>query len=323
MTKNPWIPFGIDHVNQDWHWLCSIDKAKFESFILVILNVGGFRVLVSEQWIDSKRANFAPEGSVFGAAHLTNYTVEYQVSGAGEPIVLVPGLAGGMGLLGPLAQLLSRDFKVITYQLRGEDNCFAIRRPFHLNDLVQDLREFLDVLGVETPTLCGVSFGGAIALEFAARYPGRIGNLIVQGAGSRFQPGLMQQVAGAVLSRFPLPFDNPFVNQFLALLFGRSENAGPLLDFVTQQIWSTDQSVMAHRLRLIEAFNMKPKLASIRVPSLVLAGTKDVLVPERNLRELCTGLPNGQLVRMSAAGHLAFVTHSGQVAKHVREFLGA
>jgi pimeloyl-ACP methyl ester carboxylesterase len=278
-------------------------------------------VLVTEQWLDHQRAKFAPERGTFGAAHLTNYTVEYNVYGSGEPIVLVPGLAGGMGLLGPLAQLLARDHKVITYQLRGEDNCFAVRRPFHLNDLVYDLREFLDVLGVESPTLFGVSFGGAIALEFAARYPGRIGNLIVQGAGSRFQPGLLQQIAGAVLNRFPLPFDSPFVNQFLNLLFGRPEHAGPLLDFVTQQIWSTDQSMMAHRLHLIESFNMCPKLASVRVPSLVLSGAKDVLVPERNLRELCKGLPNGEHIRLPAAGHLAFVTHADMVAKHVREFL--
>lgn len=280
-------------------------------------------MLVTEQWLEGKRARFAPGRGSFGAAHLTNYTVEYHVCGQGEPIVLVPGLAGGMGLLGPLAQLLARDHKVITYQLRGEDNCFAIRRPFHLNDLVCDLREFLDVLGVESPTLFGVSFGGAIALEFAARYPGRIANVVVQGAGSRFQPGFIQQVAGAVLSRFPLPSDSPFVNQFLNLLFGKGEAPGPLLDFVTQQIWSTDQSVMAHRLQLIESFNMCEKLSSIRVPSLVLAGLKDVLVPERNLKQLCKGLTKGKLIRIPQAGHLAFVTHADQIANHVREFLGA
>src|SRR6266404_4451345 len=167
--------------------------------------MGGRRVLLTDCWLRSTGATFTPEGGFSGAAHLTNYTVDYRIWGEGEPIVLVPGLAGGMGLLGPLARLLARSHKVICYQLRGEDNCFAIRRPFNLNDLVFDLREFLDTLGVETPALFGVSFGGAIALEFAARYPGRIGNLIVQGAGSRFLPGMLQQITGTVLNRFPLP----------------------------------------------------------------------------------------------------------------------
>jgi len=277
-------------------------------------------VLVTESWLESRGATFTPEGGAFGAVHLTNYTVDYRVWGEGEPIVLVPGLAGGMGLFGPLARLLATEHKVICYQLRGEDNCFAIRRPFDLHDLVYDLREFLDALGLETPTLFGASFGGAIALEFAARYPGRIGRLIVQGAGSRFMPGTLQRIAGTVLNRFPLPFDNPFVNQFFNLLFGRPEQAGPLLDFVTQQIWSTDQSVMAHRFQLIESFNMREKLAAIRVPTLVLAGEKDVLVPQRNLRELCNGLPNAQCKRVPQAGHLAFVTHAPQVAEHVGHF---
>jgi len=278
-------------------------------------------VLVTDQWLDSRGATFTPEGGSFGAAHLTNYTVDYRIWGEGEPIVLVPGLAGGMGLLGPLARLLSREHKVVSYQLRGEDNCFAIRRPFDLDDLVFDLREFLDSLGLESPALFGASFGGAIALEFAARYPGRISNLIVQGAGSRFMPGMLQKIAGAVLNRFPLPFDNPFVNQFFNLLFARPEQARALFDFVTQQIWTTDQSMMAHRFQLIESFNMQDKLAAVRAPALIIAGDKDVLVPQRNLRELYQGLPNGQCIRVPQAGHLAFVTHAQLMAEHIEAFL--
>jgi pimeloyl-ACP methyl ester carboxylesterase len=278
-------------------------------------------VLVTDRWRQCTGASFLPEGGISGAAHLTHYTVDYRIWGEGEPIVLVPGLAGGMGLLGPLARLLATKHKVICYQLRGEDNCFAIRRPFDLHDLVLDLREFVDVLGIETPALFGVSFGGAISLEFAARYPGRIGNLIVQGAGCRYMPGMLQRIAETVLNRFPLPFDNPFVNQFFNLLFGRPEQAGPLLDFVTQQIWSTDQSVMAHRFQLIESFDMQEKLAAVRVPTLVLAGERDVLVPQRTLHALCKGLPNGRFVRVPNAGHLAFVTHAEKISEHVRTFL--
>ncbi len=84
--------------------------------------------------------------------------------------MLVPALAGGFELLGPLARLLARDFQVISYQLRGEDDCFSLRRRFDLSDLVDDLTEFLDLLGLERPALMGVSFGGVLALELAARH---------------------------------------------------------------------------------------------------------------------------------------------------------
>lgn len=280
-------------------------------------------MLATEQWNQTLGASFQPEGGLSGAAHLTHYTVDYRVWGDGEPIVLVPGLAGGMGLLGPLAKLLSRRHKVITYQLRGEDDCFAIRRPFGLLDLVDDLREFLDVMQLESPTLMGVSFGGAIGLEFAARFPGRLGRLVVQGTGCQFTPGMLQKIANTVLNRFLLPADNPFVNQFFNLLFGQPPEAGPMVDFVNKQIWSTDQSVMAHRLALIETFNVQAKFDAIRARTLVLSGEKDVLVPQRNLRALCNGLQDAEFARIPRAGHLAFVTHAADVAGHVQQFLAS
>ena len=86
----------------------------------------------------------------------------------------------------------------------------------------------------------GVSFGGILALEFAARYPARLRSLVVQGVGSRFERGLLQRVAGWVLSSYPLPSDNAFVNQFFNLLFGGRHNPGPLFKFVTRQCWQTD-----------------------------------------------------------------------------------
>jgi len=256
-----------------------------------------------------------------GVAPLTHYTVNYREWGEGPPLVLVPGLAGGYELLGPLARLLSRHFRVISYQLRGEDDSFAQRRPFTLNDLVQDLAEFVDWHCLECPTVFGVSFGGALALEFAARYPHRLGHLIVQGAGARFEQGLMHQVTSAVLSRFPLPADNPFINQFFNLLFGGRQKPGPLVNFVTRQIWQTDQSVMAHRLRLVEAFNLEQRLERLRMPTLILAGDRDLLVSERSLQALCDGVPQARLARLKNCGHLAFVTQAERVAAEVRRFL--
>lgn len=275
----------------------------------------------SQRWLATTGASFLAGAGVTGCAHLTNYTVDYCEWGEGPPLVLVPGMAGGYQLLGPLAKTLAKDFRVISYQLRGEDNCFALRRPFDRADLVGDLAEFLDWLCLENPSLMGVSFGGVLALEFAARYPYRLKDLIVQGAGSRFEHGLLQQVAGTVLSRFPLPADNAFVNQFFNLLFGCPQKKDALFDFVTRQIWSTDQSMMAHRFHLVESFNMDQRLRKIRVPTLILAGERDVLVSPRSLTELCDGIDQAKLLRMKNCGHLAFVTHPALVAEKVRQFL--
>ncbi len=274
----------------------------------------------SVDWLNVSSAEFSAGVGSSGCAQLTHYTADYCEWGKGPPLVVVPGLAGGYGLLGPIAKELAKNFNVITYQLRGEDNCFAMRRPFNLVDLVEDLHEFLDWMCLENPTILGVSFGGILALEFAARHPYRLQNLIVQGAGPRFERGLLQLVAKSVLTRFPLPFDSPFINQFFNLLFGRKQQHDALFDFVTRQCWQTDQSVMAHRLHLVETHDMEERLPQIRVPTLVLTGERDLLVSRQSLRVLSQGIPKCRTIMLPACGHLAFITHPTKVAERVRRF---
>jgi pimeloyl-ACP methyl ester carboxylesterase len=273
----------------------------------------------STSWLAATCAQFNISGRV-GCAQLCNYSAQYVEWGVGPPLVLVPGLAGGTGLLAPLARILSEHFRVIAFQLRGEDDCFALRRRFTLKDLASDLAEFLDWHQLERPIVMGVSFGATVALEFASRLPYRPGKLIIQGAGVRFERTLLQRVAGAVLSQYPLPADNPFVNQFFNLLFGARRAPDDLFRFVTKQCWQTDQSVMAYRFKLLESFNMEQRLRGMRVPTLLLAGSRDLLVSEQGLLGLRAALAQSQLVRLPECGHLAAVTHPRLVAGEVQKF---
>jgi pimeloyl-ACP methyl ester carboxylesterase len=277
----------------------------------------------SEAWLAATGVEFSAGVGTSGCAQLTHYTASYREWGSGPPIVLVPGLAGGCDLFGPLARCLASRFRVITYQMRGEDDCFALRRPFGLDDLVKDLAEFLDWHCLESPIVLGVSFGGVVALDFASRFPHRLQHLVVQGAGARFEDGLWQRVAGTVLSRFPLPTDSPFINQFFNLLFGGQPEQEDVVRFVTSQCWKTDQSIMAHRFRLVEQFDLERRLNRIRVPALILRGDRDFLVSERSLKMLMAGLKQAKLVRLPACGHLAFVTQPERVTSEVLQFIQA
>ncbi len=275
----------------------------------------------SLQWMNSAGEQYSPRRGRAGRAQLSNYSVDYREWGEGPPLLLVPGLAGGFGLLGPLIRQLESSFRVISYQLRGEDDCFALRRRFRLVDLVEDLAEFMDSLCLERPAVFGVSFGGVLALEFAARFPHMLQRLIVQGAGARFERNLIQQVAGVVLSRYPLPSDSTFVNQFFNVLFGSKPRSPALFDFVTRQCWQTDQGVMAHRFRLLRQFDLSTRLDRVRAKTLILAGDRDFLVSKQSLALLANGLKDGRLVQLSGCGHLAFVSRPTEVAEEVRRFL--
>src|ERR1700722_11518271 len=147
----------------------------------------GSAVKATSDWMAQSGAAFSAGTGRSGLAHLRHYTTRYCEWGDGPPLVLVPGLAGGFELLGPLARQLAQSFRVISFQLRGEDDCFALRRRFDLIDLVDDLTEFLDWAGLESPPILGVSFGGVLALEMAMRRPHRLQALALQGVGARFE----------------------------------------------------------------------------------------------------------------------------------------
>jgi 3-oxoadipate enol-lactonase len=247
--------------------------------------------------------------------------VEVVRMGRGEPIVLVPGLAGGWRLLAPLARQLARTNEVIVSGLRGDRGPFGPTPAATVGELADDLAGLLDGLRLERPTLLGVSFGGAVALELAVQRPGRIGALATFGTEARFHISLGAMIARRVLERFPLPPDSPFLNQFFNILHGRVPESAAVAAFVADRIWETDQGVMAARLRALEGFDVGDRLWRIDVPTLVLAGTRDVVVPPGRQRALAESIAGARFETIAEAGHIGFVTHGAELARRVGRLL--
>jgi len=267
-----------------------------------------------------------PEEARRTEARLGGELVDVIRIGRGEPLVLVPGLAGSWKLTLPLARRLARRFEVITYGLRGDRfPSFGSTLPHHgiwdIGGHADDLASLIGQLGLERPAIFGVSFGGAIALELAVEHPSCLGTLIVQGADCRFRSTIGSTIARRVLERFPLPRDNGFLNQFFNLLHGVKPEPGPLADFVVERIWETDQSVMAQRLAQLESFDISERLWKIDVPTLVLAGSKDAIVPAARQKLLARSVPGARLEVLEGAGHIGFLTHQREVVRQVRRHL--
>jgi pimeloyl-ACP methyl ester carboxylesterase len=246
--------------------------------------------------------------------------------GRGDPLVLVPGLAGSWKLLFPLAQMLAPHFDVILPGLRGDafpwGDLESHPKPIcGVGEYARDLAFLIDHLGLECPALMGVSFGGAIALEYAAEHPHRLGALILNGVEARFHRTIGSTIARHALERFPLPNDNPFINQFFHLLYGAKPEPGPLVDFVVDRIWETDQSVMAQRLAQLETFDVSDRLWTIDVPTMVLAGARDVIVPVSRQQVLAKEIAGARFTTIENGGHLAFLTHRAEFVRDVRRHL--
>jgi pimeloyl-ACP methyl ester carboxylesterase len=255
-----------------------------------------------------------------GVVHLRAYSSEYLVVGQGEPLVLIPGLAGGHELTYRLVNRLASKFRVICFELRGEHEALLGRCAHTMADLAGDLADFLDAMVLERPLLAGVSFGSAVALQFALAYPHRPRALVLHGLEGHFRDSLGGRIARMVLEQYPLPHDNPFLNQFFRLLFAGPESPGPLLDYVAARCWSTDQSVIANRLSLLWDFDVRHRLHTLRVPTLVVAGAEDVIVSATSQKALALALPESCYVSLPHAGHLCFLTHARAFAQQVALF---
>jgi pimeloyl-ACP methyl ester carboxylesterase len=206
---------------------------------------------------------------------------------------------------------------VIVLSLRGDRGLLSSPCALTIEDYANQVVDQIGRLRLERPVLLGVSFGGAVALEVAVEHPRFLGGLIVHGAEARYRVGPASTIARRVLERFPLPRDNDFVNQFFNLLYGGRPGPGPLMDFVIQCCWETDQAVMASRLRALEAFDVTDRLWRIDVPTLVLAGSRDVVVPPARQQALATSIEGARYDLIEDAGHIGFLTHGAEVARRL------
>lgn len=239
--------------------------------------------------------------------------------GQGEPIVLVPGLAGGWRLLAPLARRLTRTHRVVMYNLLDDRSGEALRS--RLADHAADLAELLNRLRIERPALFGISFGAAIALEHALNSPQSIGTMILYGGAAQAPTHLGYQILKRILERIPLPTDQPFFNQFFNLLHGGVPETPELADFVVRRCWETDQGRMAGRLRALDGFDVAHQLWQLDAPTLVLGGSRDVVVPASSQQALAAALPHARFECIEGAGHVGFLTHREEVARRVSGYL--
>jgi pimeloyl-ACP methyl ester carboxylesterase len=156
-----------------------------------------------------------------------------------------------------------------------------------------------------------------VALEYATTHPERVGGLATWGAEARFRPTLGTTITRRVCERYPLPANSPFLNQFFNLLHGGRPEPGPLADFIVERCWQTDQSVVAHRIAGLEAFDVTDRLWRIDVPTLVMAGSRDVVIPPSRQRALAESIAGANFVQIDGAGHVGFLTHRDQVVEQL------
>lgn len=119
------------------------------------------------------------------SGHVTASGVSYyyEVHGQGEPLLLLHGGLGSIGMFGPVLPALAADRQVIAVDLHGHGRTALGDRPIDLIDIGNDLSVILRELGYSQVDVLGYSFGGGAALRLAVQHPALVRRLVIVSAG--------------------------------------------------------------------------------------------------------------------------------------------
>jgi pimeloyl-ACP methyl ester carboxylesterase len=261
--------------------------------------------------------------------------VEDHGSPQGEPLLLIMGL--GMQLLAWhedfVASLVERGFRVIRFDNRdiGLSQSFdsagvpnlalatlrhalglRVPSPYTLADMADDTAALLDALGIARAHVCGASMGGMIAQRLVERHPGRVKSLtlMMTSSGSRRLPAPSLKVRGALISRPKAPGLAGIVEHYVNLygLIGSPGYPAERDDLRQRFTRSVTRSYRpagtARQMVAIAADGDRtPVLGGIRMPSHVIHGAADPLVPVAAGKDLAARIRDATLDVIDGMGH--------------------
>ncbi|MEQ1641852.1 MAG: alpha/beta hydrolase [Pyrinomonadaceae bacterium] len=251
--------------------------------------------------------------------------IYYEVAGSGEPIVFIPGFASG--IWGWFCQTdLTDQFRVITFDPRGIGRSRSGSAVMSIDTFVDDVRAVLDDLGIDRAHILGASFGGFVALEFALKFPERVGKLILActtaGGAKHVSPDIEilhsftrdpARPLGEQIRRF---FRPAFTEEFNA------ENAETVEQVcrLREENEVTEETYSA-QLQTAFAFDVDARLDQIANETLVITGDRDNLVPMQNSENLAAKIPNAELKVIKNGSHMIFVENATEFNTIVSEFI--
>lgn len=262
-------------------------------------------------------------------AYATNDGVEiyYEESGPadGDPVVFVEGLAYGTWMWNRQRDPLSAEYHTVVFDNRGTGESDTPEGPYTVAEMAGDLDAVLEDAGLEEVHLVGASLGGMIAQEYAL-------------ASDRVRSLALLCTTPGGDEAVPIP------DETLARMLDVPEEYGPaetirykMRPAFTDEFWEanpdvvdrivewrleTDPSEAAYEWQSAAAgaFDASDRLGDLDVPTLLLHGTDDNVLPVENVHLLSEAIPEAELVTVEGGSHLFFVEEADRVTDELRRF---
>lgn len=202
--------------------------------------------------------------------------MNYKVEGNGETLVFLHGLSDNLLYWEFLASNLKDDYQVIRLDFRGHGESELGDEEITIDQLANDLINLLEVLDVDKINLIGFSLGGAVALDFAVKYPEKVSSLVLMSSFFKINEDsekILIQLKDALESSFEDFYDLILPKVLCPDVIDENKNELVALKEIASKTANTQAYIKA-----IDAcldFDIEDKLSEIDIPTLILAGKYD------------------------------------------------
>lgn len=242
-------------------------------------------------------------------------------------ILFIHGFGSSLHTWDEWTRALEVRFRVVRFDLPGN----GLSHPDPAGDYTDErslqlILAVMDSLGLEKATIAGHSIGGRMAWTFAARHPHRVERLVLIAPDGFASPGFEYGRAAEVslsmdLMRYALP--KPLLTMSLAPAYADPSVMTPALAtrYHEMMLAPGARQAMLARMRQTVLTDPVPQLRPILVPTLLIWGEQDAMIPFANSSDYLRALPNARLAALPGVGHLPQEERAAEGLRALSDFL--
>jgi 3-oxoadipate enol-lactonase len=244
--------------------------------------------------------------------------------GSGEPVVLLHGVGGNSRNWGPQIPALAATRRVLAVDARGHGGSDPTDEPMSLQDYADDVVAVMAELGITRAPIVGMSMGGMIAQTLVVSSPELVSSLVLADTCARADEQMaagMRAVGGLALAqgmRTVAQSVRPVTFSPAAIAEER-----PYIAEFEDQFAETDTVSFKIAMDALTRLDVLDRLPGIAVPTLVLSGAEDTLIPGESSKAVAAAVPGAEFQVIENSGHLSNLDQPEAFTEHLLRFLAA